>query len=80
MPQGLSAFTHTRWVSQSQHDKEDRSWPLFTGVRGIEILRSWALPEELCRRAFLRLRTAILTPHLHNLALLHTEDIDERLL
>jgi hypothetical protein len=53
---------------------------LFTGVRGIGILRSWALPEELSRRAFLRLRTAALTPHLHNLALLHTEDVDDRLL
>src|SRR5829696_5565447 len=53
---------------------------VFTQVRGIGILRSWALPEELSRRAFVRLRTALLTPHLHNLALLHTVDIDDRLL
>ena len=53
---------------------------LFTQVPRIGILGSWALPEELSRRAFLRLRTALLTPHLNNLALLHTEDVDERLL
>jgi hypothetical protein len=53
---------------------------LFTGVRGREILESWVLPEELSRRAFLRLRTAVLTPLLYNLALLYTVDIDDRLL
>jgi hypothetical protein len=53
---------------------------LFPEVPRREILGSGALPEELCRRASLRLRTALLFPRLHNLALLHTVDIDDRLL